>query len=566
MDIVSNLPFRLTFSDTHYNTIHCNCFSTDLFQVYQSEKVTAEIEENEEIWVMFDSEDENARFYLEALDAIPERYGIRVDEQDKIFKSPSKVSFPLFLNNGEFDALCVDKYVMKISCFGNVYHGILSIRPKQLEQSEWTIMKDELEQEMKDLGKQSLRRNGKMDTDDAISQEEWCILRFLHEQKDWILSAMQDILDHPKYKIETKYLRTVSQKPSKNNRKTIQYMLQKGECDRKLLIYKEISYDISENQFLKMVMGYCKKRLKPVLEKLSILLMDEQEYWDKEKLLQYWKSGKSICKFIAFLEEKKWYQEVTKHISGQLSRAVFMDDRYGYIYTVYHELQHPKSLDLDVIVHTAAWKPSSQLYEMWCYIKLCRSFEEKWERRSKELSHCFYYENGMPILEEGSYMEYGRGQLRVKLFYNPTLPRSSQITELEEQPYYMLNSHVQPDIVIHIYQDVTSTYLGSLVLECKYRKVRSFWNGSTMSSREQITSYWHGSKSHHFLGKIGELLDVRPVKCVYVLTPDEIWEEKMDEKIQLTSIRPGKNETIEQLYQKLEQEIEESTRLYDKFL
>ena len=176
------------------------------------------------------------------MDAIPERYGIRVDAQDKLYKSPSKVSFPLFLNNGEFDALCVDRYVMKIVCFGKEYYGILSIRPKQLEQSEWTIMKNELEQEMKDLGKQALRKNHKMDTDDTVSKEEWYILSFLHERKEWILSALQDILEHPKYKIETKYQRTLSQKPSKNNRKTIQYMLQKGECDRKLLIYKDIFF------------------------------------------------------------------------------------------------------------------------------------------------------------------------------------------------------------------------------------------------------------------------------------------------------------------------------------
>lgn len=566
MDIVSNLPFRLTFSDTHYNTIHCNCFSEDLFQIYQSEKVTAEIEENEEIWVMFDSHDENARFYLEALDAIPERYGIRLDEQDKLFKSPSRISFPLFINNGEFDALCVDRYVMKIVCFGKEYYGILSVRPKQLEQGEWAIMKNELEQEMKDLGKQALRKHRKMDADHTISKEEWYILDFLHKRKDWILAALQDILDHPKYKIETKYQRTVSQRPSRNNRKTIQYMLQKGESDRKLLIYKEISYNISENQFLKMVMEYCKKRVKPILEKVSLLLKDERDYWDKEKLLSYWQSGSSICKFISFLEEKKWYQDVTGHISRQLSRAVFMDDRYGYIYTVYHELLHPKKVDMDVTVHTAAWKPSSQLYEMWCYIKLCRMFEEKWERKSKELSHCFHYENGMPILEEGSYMEYGKEEISVKLFYNPILPRTSQMTDFKERPYYMLNSHVQPDIVVHIYQDATATYLGSLVLECKYRKVRSFWNGSTMSSKDQITSYWHGSKSHYFLGKIGTLLDVRPVRGVYVLTPDAPFEEQMDEKIQLTSIRPGWDETLEVLYQKLEFEIEESVKLYERFL
>ena len=293
--------------------------------------------------------------------------------------------------------------------------------------------------------------------------------------------------------------------------------------------------------------------------------MDEQDYWDKEKLSSYFRSGNAIYQFIVFLEEENWYQQVEEQITRQMSRAIFMDDRYGYVYTIYQELLHPKTEDVDVVIHTAAWKPSSQLYEMWCFIKLCRSFEEKWDRQSLELSHCFHYENGMPVLKKGSFMEYEKGALRVKLFYNPLLPRTSQMTDLKNQPYYMLNSHVQPDIVIHIYQNVTSTYLGSIVLECKYRKVRSFWNGSAMSSREQITSYWHGSKSHHFLGKIGKLLDVRPVRSVYVLTPDDILEETMDEKVHLTSIRPGRKEAFEQLYQKLEQKMEESIQLYESF-
>lgn len=127
----------------------------------------------------------------------------------------------------------------------------------------------------------------------------------------------------------------------------------------------------------------------------------------------------------------------------------------------------------------------------------------------------------------------------------------------------MLNSHVQPDIVLHIYQE--AVYLGSIVVECKYRKVNSFWNGSTMSSREQIMSYWHGSKSCYFMGKIGKLLDVRPVKCVYVLTPDETCEEKMDGKIQLTSVRPGNDVSLEHLYQSIEDRIEECKELVKVF-
>lgn len=53
-----------------------------------------------------------------------------------------------------------------------------------------------------------------------------------------------------------------------------------------------------------------------------------------------------------------------------------------------------------------------------------------------------------------------------------------------------------------------------------------------MSIREHIMAYWTGSESNYYLGLYGELLDIRPVECVYVLTPQKVQEEKYDRKIQ----------------------------------
>ena len=73
MGIVFDLPFRLQVVKQFPKTIYqdAKIFFDNPKELWLQEKVTLSIEENDEIEILFDSEDPEAKLYLEALDIVP---------------------------------------------------------------------------------------------------------------------------------------------------------------------------------------------------------------------------------------------------------------------------------------------------------------------------------------------------------------------------------------------------------------------------------------------------------------------------------------------------------------
>ena len=96
-------------------------------------------------------------------------------------------------------------------------------------------------------------------------------------------------------------------------------------------------------------------------------------------------------------------------------------------------------------------------------------------------------------------------------------------------------------------------YLGSYVLECKYRKINSFWyENSTRSSRGQLETYYNNARSIYVMGDIGNRLQIRPVTKVYALTPDESEDGESEEEfgIVVKRFKASENEENQNLVKK----------------
>lgn len=562
MDIVSKLPFQLCFFNMYGEKRECTYFSTELGAILEEEKVSCEIVENENVSFQFQSEDRQARFYLEAFDGIPDGYGICRDEEGELYRPPSDTKIPLFENQSEFDTLCVEKFIMRVVCRGCIYYGVLSVIPKQLDKNEWLIMKEELENDMKDLGRSAFQKQCHQEGMVYFTNEEWNCLLLIHDHHSKIITALQNILQQPKCEIETTYQTISNTQPIRIDAKSIRYQLQKGFMGKQMFRKKEISYNTTENRFLKILLGKWKKRFKVIQQKIKEFMEMPKGYLNKKMLAEHEKYISFILHIIEELEAAGWFKEIEGIPSQELSNGFFMDYHYGYLYQLEWHILSNSWKDIGMFMQTYTWKPSSQLYEMWCFLKLCHTFALNWNT-TKRLEECFSLVNGIPELFMGCFMEYETNELQIKICYNQKIPQTNYESNYDTTPYYMLNSHVQPDIVIHIYHKNKKIYLGSIVLECKYRRVNSFWNGTTMSSREQIMAYWTGSKSNYYLGKYGELLDIRPVECVCVLTPQKIQEKKYEGKIQLMEMRPGEAKGISRVYDALEEKIKEcEKRIY----
>ena len=249
MDTVSSFPFELSFNDVSVSFLCENeedIYSLD-FQAFQ-------LYENEEIDIYFNSSDANARLYLDALDILPDGFGVQVDEEGRTYRRISPDPMPLYKHNDDFDALRVDQFRIDILANGHHYYGLLDILPKQLEIPEWRMMRDDLEREIIGLAQDIVRRNIGLGDKKAGAIPPQKIYNFFVIKKyaSRILSALIDLQKAPKYKIVTDYVEQEDFKAAKIDSVTVQRYLRRGGTDAFYSVpTKRINYDIQENRFNK---------------------------------------------------------------------------------------------------------------------------------------------------------------------------------------------------------------------------------------------------------------------------------------------------------------------------
>lgn len=119
------------------------------------------------------------------------------------------------------------------------------------------------------------------------------------------------------------------------------------------------------------------------------------------------------------------------------------------------------------------------------------------------------------------------------LIYDKALPLNGRKTSIS-QPLYIAKTqenrnHNCPDILLNVYLADRSVYCGSIIFECKYRKLRSFWGLGERSSKGQLEAYYNNARSSILFNGFGGMLNMRPVQRVVVLTPDELGEGETGE-------------------------------------
>lgn len=109
MDIVSSLPFTLKLIQEYpmYRETSALNFSLDEKEIWVNGFVTLEAEENDEIDLLFDSDDSNARLYLDALDIVPiDDTNVQEDEYGKLYRKVSAENLRC-INQIQIMMLCV---------------------------------------------------------------------------------------------------------------------------------------------------------------------------------------------------------------------------------------------------------------------------------------------------------------------------------------------------------------------------------------------------------------------------------------------------------------------------
>lgn len=565
MAIVSNLPFKLQVIrkfpiETHQEGL---LFFDNEKEIWKKEVITLSIEENDEIEILFDSEDDNAKLYLEALDIVPlDDHKIAYDSEGRIYRMPSSESFVLYKANSGYDALCVDTFQITVYCNEAWYYGTLQVLPKPMNMNEWTMMKDDLEKEMVGLAQDIVRRNIGLGNQKYGNLPPKVLYDFIVMRKysQSLLVALLDIAENPRCEIVTEYKKVGNNKNCRLDEESIRrYATRAGSEATYKVPVKVINYDIQDNRILKNIIIDYDNRLNIFLE-LLVELRDYTNNFDSGRTIQYkneWEKSisefknvaKKLKKITSLLKTQEWYLKVRKISRPYIPHSFIMDTRYNTLYQMYLELKRETfKVEFDP-EFSYTWKRSSYLYEMWCYFKIIHLLSKQYEMNEPDWVRVFSGKILFPFLNVGTSIEFKSENVKLEVVFDKPLVFENKKTDISS-PLYVAKTqeyskmHNRPDILIYVYNIKNGWYLGSIVLECKYRKIYSIEANGQRGSIGQLQAYYNNTRSEYLFGGWGKRLNMRPVRKVIVLTPDIKGDGKSqdDFSILFKSFKPADDE------------------------
>ena len=526
--------------------------------------------EYEEVEMEFTSINGKDRLYYEGIDLLPINL-CETDDMGNLYLSPldNGKTYIIFENSSMYYAMRVGRFEIKLVHDGKVYYQWFSVLPKNVNNGEWIIMQRELEEEIRGLSSDIIRKNislGGSKKEIAPSQE---LYKFFVIKKyfESILAAFIDLKDKPNYKVEKEYKLEPLYKATYIDNITVKDYLMKGTGEEKYFVPMRVyNYDLPENRWLKKIVLLYEDELKKfknstekyvecVEEEICELRKygrsNEAKVKAKTQVLlelnKYLETSKSILSISELIKTQEWYQQINNVDSLIVPHVLMYDVRYNTFYKMYKELQRNNiSIQWDESF-SYSWKLSSEMYEIWCFIKICRFLMDD-EMGFEPQGWIFdkYKEQHMliPELLPGTCVKFEKDNFTIKAYYNLILGRNIEETNKNNAPIFSNSVHVRPDIRLDLYKD--NVFWCTLIFEVKYRTIQNFWNYGDNKCKEQIRAYKNDYKSRYCRGLDPEFVvrKVNPVDRVWVLNPTHSLNgviDKRNEGIKFVQLIPGEN-------------------------
>ena len=114
--------------------------------------------EYEEVKILFHSQNVDDRIYFDGIDLLPEEY-CNIDKEGNLYLSPSKMVQKMFEFSSSNYAIRVGTFAMRLVHDGRNYYQWFQILPKNVNQQEWQIMRQELEEEIQGLSADVIKKS-----------------------------------------------------------------------------------------------------------------------------------------------------------------------------------------------------------------------------------------------------------------------------------------------------------------------------------------------------------------------------------------------------------------------
>ncbi|MFT8343561.1 MAG: DUF2357 domain-containing protein, partial [Clostridium beijerinckii] len=444
---------------------------------------------------------------------------------------------------------------MIVEIHNKKFYSKMKVEPKLFTEKELEVVKEDLEEEINGLAFELIKKNisiGEVFIEDLpIDLYKFLII----ENKFFsVMAALEDLKIKPNYKIKKIY-KTVREDEVKSIdeitiRNHLEGNLEEGFLKQPTI---ELDYDLPENQWIKKIVIEIGIFLKEFIEvsenfvykkkinikKLKRYKNNENKIKDEERTIEYVVNLMDLAtkmkNAINILNSVEWFKSVSNRIGINLPHTLFFDSRYNLIYKLYQQLRgNDFTITLDN-KFAFQWKRTDKLYEMWCFVKISRIvIGEKLGFRidSGWLFNQTIESNKVliPELEPSTRLSFKKDDIYMNLTYDDSIPNYSSETSIYNTPLYITSSNRQPDGRIDVYK--RDVYIGSIILEFKYRDRKGLWAVNyTRYQREmnsnvikQLTAYGDNCSTRYLFIKEGEKgskykNSIRPVMRVLIFYP-----------------------------------------------
>lgn len=552
-------------------------------------KDLVEIEENRLINLRFKCEDVGSKLYLDCLESFPiesfseNSIGISNGE---IYIKPSDKEVPLYYNEGVCPFI-PGIYEVKLNIKGEIYYSLFKVIGKNLTEDEGNELKRELENEIDGITFEFIKKKFSFIDSQLLLELPKELYGFLIIEKDFsnIMNSLMELRERPNYKISNDYRIVKEEKVRHIDNVTIRNRLNNSVKPGFMKApIKNIEYDLPENRWVKKIVSemmtilnrFCKGIGAVENEKLSRRkfsndsLISEKEKKVLKSIRELKLKANRMKSSINILKSTEWYNSVGRVLVCTIPHVLIQDSRYNILYRVYNKLYSEDIKDED-IEFSLQWKRTDKLYEMWCYIKICKIIRDEF---NYEVIQGYIYTNKkkkiIQDLDSDTSVTFKKNDVILKFYYDKLIPKKSKETSFNENPIFIKALNNRPDGRLDIYQN--NIFLGSVIFEFKYRHREDIWpedcyKNLDRSIVKQLMAYGTCCDSIYTLKKeaddLKEKLPFTVVQRVIVLYPKSKYDEfsldyDEDNNLKFIKLKPRTN--LEILKVELKEEIKSILR------
>ena len=534
----SILPFRLSF--IHGEELPFRDFYGD---AQEQVDPVVKVVEYKKLFLKFESSRNDARLYMDGLDVI-RTVQIKVDDEGDYYISPSNQLIPIYEDVEKDYPLIPGRYEIKVKVGDQTYNSLYKVEPKDLSEDQWKFMRDDLEKDMKGLAGDFVRKKLSLgretESNGYLPPEQFFRFSVIKFHFPRVMIALNELLTKARCQVRKEYQLVPMDRVKQTDAITVRHLERRPDLKGHFMIpTNQVNYNLPENQwvcriirivssFLDEIISSIERQMEYELNSISkyaknkeLTGINKRPRDSVETLESHLEQARKVKNSIQIIKLASWYPSIDRNVHSSLPTAMMTDVRYRNIYQLYRDLISENRQNLIQNKYAYQWKRTDKLYELWAFIKMCKTLQDDLEF---EPSSGWIYDNRfdegqffIPTLHSGTAISLVKNDIRLDLIYDKKIPLRSQPNANDALRLFTQGSN-RPDGRIDVWkQDV---YMGSVVFDVKYRKIRNFYDpyNRNDNNTNQLISYHSNTTSNE---KLYIETNERPVPEVWAIHPTD---------------------------------------------